>query len=574
MRTGRLVCLSVALVCGVANVLPAQQPAWSLCGGGPASACGTKSLTRREREEVQALYNAPSTRRERGPFTLPRDSALRTSLAVLGGPVRIAGTITGSVLVLNGDVEFTGTARVSGDIAILGGQVTISDSAQLGPLRSEPDTVQFAVDDGALRLEAPFDEIWGLIGRGEPTVGVGLRLALTRTYNRVEGLPIEYGPRLRYRTPLGVLAADVFGIFRTGDRLEWRGENLGHNARAELRFGRNEHLSFGTRLYDVVAPVEDWQLSDIEVGLATFLAHTDYRDYYDRQGGSVVFGYRDGRAFRTSLELSDEQWRPRATVDPFTLVRNREAWRPNPEFDRARYQRAQLRVTYDTRTDPVRPRSGWWLQGEYELGSGTHETFGTETRAPSVVADGGVEYGRVLLDLRRYTRLSPGAQLNARLIAGGWLHGDPLPLQRRLSLSGPGGNSGFAFRQQVSVPDRLQCTASPAVAGAPALCDRLLMLSLDYRRDIPWLVDLFGGSRMIRTDRSGSAGWVLFSDIGRGWLTNPRDIGIVPGEGFSQFQTSVGAGLEIGQGGVYLAKAVGASTPRNVQVFLRLVRRY
>jgi hypothetical protein len=566
--------LACAVAIGVVTDLGAQQPTWSLCGGPPNNSCGSRNLKRREREEAQALHNAPSTQRERGPFTVMRDSTVRTSLAIVGGPVRIAGTVTGSLLVLNGDVTFAAGAQVGGDVVVLGGQVLHADSARLGSLRVEPDTVQFTMENGDLQLAAPFDELWGLIGRGEPSFGIGLRLALTRTYNRVEGLPIEYGPRLRYRTPLGVFAADVFGIFRTADRLEWRGENFGHNARAELRFGRNEHLSVGARLYDVVTPVEDWQLSDREVGVATFLTHTDYRDYFDRQGGSATFGYRDGRAFRAALELSDEQWRPRATLDPFTLTRNNEAWRPNPEFDRARYQRAQLRLTYDTRTDPDRPRSGWLATGEYEFGSGDHEDFGTETLSPRSTLTGTVRYGRVMLDLRRYTRLSPSSQLNARLLVGGWAHGDPLPLQRRLSVSGPGANSGFRFRD-ASQSQTLQCSApTRLVPGTPALCDRLLLLSADYRHDIRWLVDLFGGSRMIRTDRSGSAGWMLFSDVGRGWLTNPRDLLSQTSEGLQGLQPTIGAGLELGQGGVYIAKAFGSMAPANAQLFVRLVQRF
>ncbi len=557
----------------------AQQPTWTTCGAAVgASACGTKGLTRREREDVQALYNAPATRRETGPFVLPQDSVVRGSLAVLGGPVRIEGTIDGGLLVINGDVELTPSTKVTGDVVVLGGRVTGIDSARVKSFRTEPDSVRYALDDGQLRLEAPLDEVWALIGRGQPKAGIGMRLALTRTYNRVEGLPIEFGPRLRYRTPLGTIAADLFGIFRTGSRLEWNGDNVGHSARAELRFGRSERWSLGGRLYDVVAAVEEWQLSDVEVGLASFLAHSDYRDYFARHGGSGFIGFRDGRALRGSLEVSQEEWRERGTLSPFTLWRNNEPWRQNPAFDRARYTRTQLRLSYDTRTDPVRPRSGWWAQGDYELGDGRHETFGTEIATP--VASGGreVRYGRGMVDLRRYNRLSPAAQLNLRVMGGGWLHGDALPLQRRLSISGPGANTGFAFRERVTEPDRLQCSGGVELQGKPALCDRIFLLSADYRHDIRWLVDLFGGSRMIQPDRSGYAAWVLFADVGRGWLRASRaPVSPVPADaprGLDAMMTSVGLGLELGQGGVYVAKALGAPPSRGVQVFLRLMRRY
>ena len=497
---------------------------------------------------------------------------------MIGGPVRIAGTVDGSLLVVDGDVEFAPSAIVTGEVAVLGGRAIGTESARIGGLRVEADSVRYAIDDGALHLEAPFEEVWRLIGRGEQKSAIGLRLALTRTYNRVEGLPVEFGPRIRYHTKAGTVAADLFGIFRTGTRLEWNGNNVGHDARVELRFGRNEHYTIGGRLFDVVAPVEDWQLSEVEVGLAAFLGHSDYRDYFDRHGGSGLFGYRDGKAFRATIELTDELWRPRRTLTPFSLWKNNTLWRLNPDFDRAQYTRSILHLVYDTRTDPVRPRSGWWLQGEYEFGIGEHSTYGTEVAAPVASAGRHVEYGRGILDLRRYSRLSPSAQINARVIVGGWLHGDPLPLQRRMSLSGPGANTGFAFRVPVATPDGLQCQNSTALPGTPALCDRIFLMSVDYRHDIRWLVDLFGGSRMIQPDRSGYGGWVLFSDVGRGWLKSPRAATeLAPADaprGLNTLLTSVGGGLEIGQGGLYVARALGSPPAHGVQLFVRLVRRY
>jgi hypothetical protein len=49
---------------------------------------------------------------------------------------------------------------------------------------------------------------------------------------------------------------------------------------------------------------------------------------------------------------------------------------------------------------------------------------------------GRTTYDRVFLDVRRYNRVSAEGQLNLRVVAGGWLSGDELPLQRRFSLVG------------------------------------------------------------------------------------------------------------------------------------------
>ncbi|MCU0626919.1 MAG: polymer-forming cytoskeletal protein [Gemmatimonadaceae bacterium] len=540
--------LGLGIVAGVPGRLVAQDPTWSTCDPRPGRSCGGRALTRGESAEIEALYNAPATRRVQGAFALAADSVVGSALAVLGGPVRIAGRVDGSLLVLNGDVALEATAVITGDVAVLGGRLERAEGARTGSVRAEPDSVVYG------------------------------RLAATRTYNRVEGWPIEFGPRLRWRTTWGTLAADAFGIIRTGDRLRLDGNHIGHDAKLELRFGRDERVTIGTRVYDVVAPVEDWQLSEVEVGLASFLFTSDYRDYFDRHGTALEASWQAASSLRLTGALRAEDWRPRRTLDPLSIFRADEAWRPNPQYEAGDWTITALGATYDTRSAPERPRTGWFVQGAYEYGRGRVESYlpdGPTATLPPVPAR--IGYGRAQLDLRRYTRISPASQLNARLFLAGWVHGDPLPLQRRLSLSGPGAMPAFDFRQAITTPDRLQCSSAAfTFSGTPALCDRAALLSLDYRHDIRWLVDLLDAPRFVRTDRSGAAGWVLFTDVGRGWLVNPRaPRAPVPGapSGLAALHASVGLGLELYQGGIYVAKALGSPSP-GPNVFLRLVRRF
>src|SRR5205809_5212761 len=52
----------------------------------------------------------------------------------------------------------------------------------------------------------------------------------------------------------------------------------------------------------------------------------------------------------------------------------------------------------------------------------------------------------MFFDIRHYARISPSGRINVRLVGGGWVGGDPLPLQRRLSLGGPDPMPGHPFR--------------------------------------------------------------------------------------------------------------------------------
>ena len=194
-------------------------------------------------------------------------------------------------------------------------------------------------------------------------------------------------------------------------------------------------------------------------------------------------------------------------------------------------------------------------------------------------------YSRALFDLRRYNRLAPGAQINLRVVAGGWLGGDPLPLQRRVAVSGLDALPGFDFRQMVGTTDVGTCATGNANAyaalGRPAQCERMLLVQSEWKGD--FRIDLFGnnegfGDRRWMAGRFRADGaWVLFANSGRGWLLGDSSDplrypsgGIPP---IRSWRTDVGGGFDFGSVGVYVAKAISESSlPANV--YVRLGRRF
>jgi hypothetical protein len=106
----------------------------------------------------------------------------------------------------------------------------------------------------------------------------------------------------------------------------------------------------------------------------------------------------------------------------------------------------------------------------------------------------------------------------------------------------------------------------------------MALAQVEYRGH--FLFDLFGafddrGWR--RSDWDGGAQWVLFADVGRGWLvgaregemTYPKDA-IPP---LSTWRSDVGIGLSFDNVGFYIAKAVSdAKEPPNF--FIRVKRRF
>ena len=208
--------------------------------------------------------------------------------------------------------------------------------------------------------------------------------------------------------------------------------------------------------------------------------------------------------------------------DPFTLFLNTATWRPNPEVDDGVFHIADAHFTLDTRNDAADPWVGWYATADVEDGAGRVSSFGprTDFGRPPVppIAGTPVTYLRGFFDARRYNRVGPTEQLNFRLVLAGWLGGDELPLERRLSLGGAGTLPGFDFRDSGPGSDVASCSGTgEAPPGTPAQCDRIVLAQVEFRHDLRvGLADLIRGIPI-------DGAWILFVDAGRGWLVGrPR----------------------------------------------------
>lgn len=535
-----------------------------------------RGLPREVSTQVIDLFNAPSTLRSTGQLDIAAGREVRGDVAVLNGPLTIGGRVTGRVVAINSDVVLQPGARLDADLLVVGGKVEGAESAAIvGDIRiyRQPLHYRHKGDRIVADRRDDDDDRWFRHFRREGASYSAIRVTSSHTYNRVEGFPILAGPRVRRVLPGGArFSADVFGIFRTSDQIEWTDENLGYSAWTEVRGAGRMGVAVGARAFDTVDPVERWQLTDLEVGLGAFMLTRDYRDYYGRHGGEAYARLFPGRPLSFEGSVSDERWRDRRDRDPFTLFRGSKAWRPNPLMDEGRMHLARMRLRYDTRNNRADPRSGWHVTAEYERGTGVLDRLAPTSDGLRAAYDSSVRYGRGFADVRRYNRISPDAQVNLRLVAGGWLDGDPLPLQRRMSVSGPGALAGYSFRSTTSGTDVLQCASGRAVAGVPAECERMILAQVEYRGDLD--IDL-GWNEY---DSGGFGGsWVLFLDSGRGWMVGPRsgsqryERGDLPE--LRTWRSDIGFGFDFDPVGLYVAKAVGGGTRLPPNFFIRLTKR-
>ncbi len=559
--------------------------------------------------EVTRTFNAPATRRVRGDFSLAATDTVRGDIAVLNGNARLGGVVTGQVIVLNGDVLLLEGSRIERSLTVLGGTFESPDRPNVGgEIRVWSSRYRYHEDADTLVAETDFFARWSQWVRDDNTNNSESQLFVTtaHTYNRVEGLPIIVGPRFRARAENTRIRAELFGIFRTGDGLRWDRENLGHRALFEVRQGERKGIAVGGRLFDEVDAMEHWQLTEAEVGLNAFLFTRDYRDYWQRHGGQGYVSLFGGRGSEVRATYGRERWSSRRMRDVWSIFSSDVPWRVNPAADEGVMNLLTLSATIDTRTNAVNPRSGWYLRGEFERGSGTMDRFGTLTegvRPESVgtvnvapVALGDMEYSRLLLDLRRYTRLGPQAQLNTRVVYGGWTSGNALPVQRRFAVSGIDALPGFDFRRMLGSADVGTCATGSeeayAALGRPAQCDRMVLAQVEWKGDFRINLfgdDKYGDSRWGFNGVRGDGTWVIFANSGRGWLVDNRVRPNGGGSGgtadpldalmykgipsLNTWRTDVGGGFDFGDFGVYVAQAVSQSG-LSPNVYVRLSRRF
>jgi hypothetical protein len=526
--------------------------------------------------ELITFYNDSTTTRIEGDVTLPAGSLFEGRLALHRGSLRIGGRVDGPIAVANGTLHLMERADVRGDILVIGGRlIREAGASHYGQQRVYWDAAPVVRNEqGLLALRERWRPI-GDLAAARTTFQTGkvrttLLLGTGGTYNRIEGLPIVFGPTFDLRTGRrSALKLDLRGILRTAGS-ESRLADFGYEARGEFRLGR---VGIEGRVYSELAAIENHPLSLNEVGWSSFLLQRDYRDYYDRRGYGGLIWFQPWRPLRLEISRRRDEERSVRATDPWSLFRNSDRWRRNPPIDDGHYITTGIQLDYDTRNERYLPSTGWLVRARFEHSS-TGDVAPVDLPRlvrPEIPLGRRYAFDRVLLDVRRYSRITPRLRVNGRLRAEGWVDGDRLPVQRRVSLGGPDLLPGYDFRAFDCAPPGFDDPSDLA------LCDRVITAQMEVRTRL----DLNLG---FRTGEPGSgsrrfigiqeADLVLLADAGKGWLagSGPGQVPVDRIPSFDEWKVDVGIGLDAGEIGAYIAKGISEDEP--VKFLVRLQRRF
>lgn len=522
-----------------------------------------------------AEYNDSSTTRFWGDVDLTRGTRISGNVAVYRGSVRLGGTLEGSLTIINGSLLLLPGATVTGNVLVVGGGLELGEGASIGGR-------QETYWDAAPVVRSATGELVRRERRGLPDLTTARRsfqagalrttlvIGTDGTYNRVEGLPIVFGPTLDLRiTPTVSARLDARGILRTAADNDLLREDFGYSGRLELRFNGSRGAGIGVRAYSVVTGIEDRPLTRPEVGWSAFLFQRDEWDYFLQKGIGGYFYAYPARALRLEVGVRRDKESSVRSNDPWSLFRNSDRWRPNPLIDDGHFTTAGLSVELDTRNDTDVPSSGWWARASFEQSwSDDVAPVSLPIAVRNPIPTDDYSFNRVEFDLRRYTQLASNLRLAGRLLASGYAGGDPLPIQRRVSLGGADPMPGFGFRAFNCSPQGFRD------AALTALCDRVIATQLEVRSRLNLGLGYRYRDRLGRDiDRFigiDQADLVIFVDAGKAWLSGDGP-GRVPNNRIPvlrEWKADVGVGIDAGGIGVYLARAITDGQPLRFTVRL------
>jgi hypothetical protein len=367
-------------------VVNATAPAIGQSADEPSKKISHKELTRRLKDVNPAVYY--------GGVMIATADTVQGPIVVIDGVLDIqdGGVLDGDAWIVGGRLIMTGDAKVNGQIYLVQSEAFRSRLAEISG-----GITKFACE---CRFDAVAFEESGdvFFVKHEDPMAIKTRLAVkpglpTRVQYTVLRLGLERkNPRRRDPYVSGYALVDIPIWSSTHG-------HFGFNAEATVPlWGHRIGLVLGG--FKTIITNDSWQVSRVENAGTLVLTGYEFADYYERHGISagLLFGFTEHLNLLTDASYGRDY--SLQTGKAPSLFNSNQRLPVNPPIDDGVRVMASASLVYDSRREPARPRSAWYVElwGEKGFDSGPGE----------------FNYEAFSIDLRKYMRLPHRLQLDLR----------------------------------------------------------------------------------------------------------------------------------------------------------------
>lgn len=349
-------------------------------------------------------------------------------------------------------------------------------------------------------------------------------------FNPVDGFAPAIGFSTTVFDPVRLNHTYVEGYFT----YKFGREEPGYSFGFERPFLGDRKLFVGAAVHDITDSDDRWRVSSLEQSLVALAFKNTFRDYYRRRGWQLHAAFRPHPTHEVTAAWRDDRHEALANATDYSFFRDSHEFRPNRPIAPGTLRSLVVGYTWDSRgLQQVRAR-GTYLSHQLDdlYDGGAHQEPGWRIGWTSEIAPeafgGAFDFRRHIINVRRYTRLSPRQSFNARLLAG--VSDGDLPPQRQFALGGIGTVHGHAFKETVG--------------------EQMVLVNAEYKL-------AFAGS-----PPSPGFGGVVFFDLGR--VYNPID------GSREDWLKGIGLGVEFGSDFRIEFGYRLDDVPKSLQVLVRL----
>ncbi|HTP11981.1 MAG TPA: hypothetical protein VMM37_00050 [Bacteroidota bacterium] len=427
------------------------------------------------------LENDHNTKTYEGDMTVDEDKTVSSNVVVKGGDLTVYGTVDGDVLIVGGTLYVKDGGRITGNVRVINGDIVKEQGGIVEGTTDKTSSRSVGYRENRRRYSYPGSSF------RVPWISENANLDdFIFRYNRVEGLFLGLGTQKKYYWN-GARNINAYGSVGWGIRSHtWRG-NLGITRQFPLKISDGDEMfEIGAEGYSLTDSKDPWLINVHENTAAALLIHEDFRDYFERNGGSAhVAFYAQNEDVKVELKAAYlfDKYRSLQNNTEWALFGGDKLFRPNPAIDDGNMRSVLTSAGISTQSKTARGPEGWSIYGTFEYGP---RTLG-----------GAFNFDQYVLDIRRFQPISSFDNLNIRLRAG--TSDGTLPLQKVYDLGGLGTTNAFPFKSESG--NRM------ILMNAEYIMNGSLLDDLDFWPS--WIFDhvnllFFTDAGLIRTAVSGS----------------------------------------------------------------------